>query len=115
MHEVGVSQVSVQISGYRSLHCMLARSWLPSILRARLPPRTDTYLSKIPFRTMVVNVPNTPPHRFPAPEDWPAAKVRQTFIDYFTKQEGLEHTFWPSSSVIPYDDPTLLFANAVST
>jgi alanyl-tRNA synthetase len=64
---------------------------------------------------MVVNVPNTPPHRFPAPEDWPAAKVRQTFIEYFTKQQGLEHTFWPSSSVIPYDDPTLLFANAVST
>lgn len=64
---------------------------------------------------MVVNIPDTPPHRFPAPEDWPAAKVRQTFIEYFTKQQGLEHTFWPSSSVIPYDDPTLLFANAVST
>ncbi|EJU04465.1 hypothetical protein DACRYDRAFT_20988 [Dacryopinax primogenitus] len=40
---------------------------------------------------------------------WPADKVRQTFIDYF-KARG--HTFWPSSSTIPYEDPTLLFANA---
>ncbi|KAJ9125168.1 hypothetical protein QFC22_000122 [Naganishia vaughanmartiniae] len=59
-----------------------------------------------------VNIPNTPPHAWPVPEDWPAAKVRQTFMDYFMKQKGLEHTFWPSSNVIPYDDPTLLFANA---
>ncbi|KAJ9127922.1 hypothetical protein QFC24_000207 [Naganishia onofrii] len=59
-----------------------------------------------------MNIPNTPPHPWPVPEDWPAAKVRQTFVEYFTKQQGLEHTFWPSSSVIPYDDPTLLFANA---
>lgn len=31
-------------------------------------------------------------------------------MDYFTKQHN--HTFVPSSSTIPYDDPTLLFANA---
>jgi hypothetical protein len=62
-----------------------------------------------------MNIPNTPPHAWPVPEDWPAAKVRQTFMDYFMQQKGLEHTFWPSSNVIPYDDPTLLFANAVST
>ncbi|CEP23010.1 K01872 alanyl-tRNA synthetase [Cyberlindnera jadinii] len=41
--------------------------------------------------------------------EWPAQKVRNTFLDYF-KSKG--HTFVPSSSVIPYDDPTLLFANA---
>lgn len=40
---------------------------------------------------------------------WPARKVRQAYIDYF-KSQG--HTFWPSSSTIPYEDPTLLFANA---
>lgn len=40
---------------------------------------------------------------------WPAIKVRQTFIDFFRNKE---HTFVPSSSTIPYDDPTLLFANA---
>ena len=41
--------------------------------------------------------------------DWPANKVRSTFVDYF-KQHG--HTFYASSSTIPYEDPTLLFANA---
>ncbi|PWN50994.1 hypothetical protein IE53DRAFT_386661 [Violaceomyces palustris] len=41
--------------------------------------------------------------------DWPADKVRTTFTDYF-KERG--HTFVPSSSTIPYEDPTLLFANA---
>ncbi|WVR09077.1 alanine-tRNA ligase [Kwoniella sp. DSM 27419] len=57
-------------------------------------------------------VPTTAPHPWPQPEDWPAAKVRQTFIDYFVQQPGFEHTFWPSSGVIPFDDDTLLFANA---
>lgn len=42
--------------------------------------------------------------------DWPAKKVRQTFLDYFGRDNA--HTFVPSSSTIPYDDPTLLFANA---
>lgn len=41
--------------------------------------------------------------------EWPAAKVRSTFLDFF-RERG--HTFVPSSSTIPYDDPTLLFANA---
>ena len=40
---------------------------------------------------------------------WPADKVRKTFIEFF---KGKGHTFWPSSSTIPYEDPTLLFANA---
>ncbi|KAM0746309.1 hypothetical protein T439DRAFT_330022 [Meredithblackwellia eburnea MCA 4105] len=43
---------------------------------------------------------------------WPAAKVRQTYLDYFQNIKGEEHTFVPSSSTIPYEDPTLLFANA---
>ncbi|MBW0504644.1 hypothetical protein O181_044359 [Austropuccinia psidii MF-1] len=42
--------------------------------------------------------------------DWPAAKVRRTFFDYFINKN--DHTFVHSSSVIPFDDPTLLFANA---
>ncbi|GJJ06642.1 hypothetical protein Clacol_000836 [Clathrus columnatus] len=48
-----------------------------------------------------------PLERYTGP--WSSHKVRQTFIDYF-KSKG--HTFWPSSSTIPYEDPTLLFANA---
>jgi len=47
-------------------------------------------------------VPNTP-------EGWPAAKIRDTFVEYF---KANQHTHWPSSSVVPHDDPTLLFANA---
>ncbi|PNS17979.1 alanine-tRNA ligase [Sphaceloma murrayae] len=42
-------------------------------------------------------------------EQWPAAKVRTTFLDFFKKHE---HTFVPSSSVVPLSDPTLLFTNA---
>ena len=40
---------------------------------------------------------------------WPAAKVRDQFVEYFGTKE---HKMVPSSPVVPYDDPTLLFANA---
>ena len=37
------------------------------------------------------------------------ASIRQTFIDYFVEQQ---HTFVPSSSLVPGGDQTLLFTNA---
>ena len=37
-------------------------------------------------------------------------QLRQMFIDYFVKKR--DHVHWRSSSTIPHDDPTLLFANA---
>jgi alanyl-tRNA synthetase len=40
---------------------------------------------------------------------WTADTVRQQFFDYFKSKD---HIYVPSSSVIPYEDPTLLFANA---
>lgn len=51
----------------------------------------------------------TNPATNPKVKEWPASKVRDTFLDYFKNKN---HTFVPSSSVIPHDDPTLLFANA---
>ncbi|RDX57348.1 hypothetical protein OH76DRAFT_1395138 [Lentinus brumalis] len=40
---------------------------------------------------------------------WAASKVREEFFNFFKSKN---HTYVPSSSTIPYDDPTLLFANA---
>src|SRR6202046_4158320 len=37
-------------------------------------------------------------------------QIRQQFIDFFVQKHG--HTFAPSSSVVPHDDPTLMFTNA---
>lgn len=45
-----------------------------------------------------------------AVEKWNAKTVRDTYIDYFTKENG--HTFVPSSSVVPLFDNTLLFVNS---
>ncbi|KAK9420395.1 putative Alanine--tRNA ligase [Seiridium unicorne] len=41
--------------------------------------------------------------------EWTGVKVRQTFFDFF-KERG--HTIVPSGSVVPHNDPTLLFTNA---
>ncbi|CCE81569.1 Piso0_002228 [Millerozyma farinosa CBS 7064] len=41
--------------------------------------------------------------------NWTASKVRSTFLDFFKNKN---HTFVPSSSVVPHNDPSLLFANA---
>lgn len=43
------------------------------------------------------------------PMEWPASKVRDTYIKFF---ESKGHVYWRSSPVVPHDDPTLLFANA---
>ncbi|KAI5224608.1 alanyl-tRNA synthetase [Aureobasidium subglaciale] len=77
----------------------------------QLAQRTFSHLPyNIPFRAIhtTTRAPNMASTT--ADQQWPAAKVRSTFIDYFVKKRG--HTFVPSSSVVPHSDPTLLFANA---
>ncbi len=37
-------------------------------------------------------------------------QIRKQFVEYFVQKHG--HVFVPSSSVVPHDDPTLLFTNA---
>lgn len=44
-----------------------------------------------------------------AASEWTGDKVRSSFIEYFKSKD---HVNWPSSSVVPINDPTLLFANA---
>lgn len=44
-----------------------------------------------------------------ASSSWSAAKVREEFFNFFKSKD---HPYVPSSSTIPYEDPTLLFANA---
>mmetsp|Transcript_22227 Transcript_22227/g.26690 ORF Transcript_22227/g.26690 Transcript_22227/m.26690 type:complete len:1164 (+) Transcript_22227:109-3600(+) len=44
------------------------------------------------------------------PISWPAKRVRDTFVNYFVEQR--QHQNVVSSSVVPHEDPTLLFANA---
>ena len=39
-----------------------------------------------------------------------ANEIRQSFFDFFTDNHA--HSYVHSSSTIPLDDPTLLFANA---
>src|ERR1035437_2880521 len=49
---------------------------------------------------------NSPQTRFPRMQ---AAEIRRRFLDYFARQH---HAIRPSSSLVPVDDPTLLFTNA---
>ena len=49
-------------------------------------------------------------HSDPAATAWPVSRVRSTFIEYFVKKR--DHVFFPSSPVVPVNDPTLLFANS---
>jgi len=37
-------------------------------------------------------------------------QIRRQYIDFFVQKHG--HVAVPSSSVVPHDDPTLLFTNA---
>jgi len=44
-----------------------------------------------------------------SPQPWTGARTRAAFIEFFQTKA---HTYWPSSAVVPVNDPTLLFTNA---
>ncbi|GAB6876065.1 alanine--tRNA ligase [Thermaerobacter litoralis] len=54
-------------------------------------------------------VANRAPARGAQPGGMPAAEIRRRFLEFFERNG---HTVVPSSSLIPKDDPTLLFTNA---
>lgn len=109
--------------------------FLPSLLRTapKLPPPPSSHRVHRPpaavstLRSLVLFVPAqfysargssiaaeeaslTPPMGSQVAEiEWPAKKVRETFIKFF---EDKAHVNWKSSPVVPHNDPTLLFANA---
>ncbi|KAJ6807820.1 alanine--tRNA ligase [Iris pallida] len=69
------------------------------VLRVRFSYSSATFLHSPP-----------PPAMADAAHQWPASRVRETFIDFFSSRKS--HVRWESSPVVPHDDPTLLFANA---
>ncbi|KAG8498229.1 hypothetical protein CXB51_007252 [Gossypium anomalum] len=74
-------------------------SYLSAFTGNPSPPRSFSSLPKSA----------TMPGVDPPAVEWPAKKVRDTFIKFF---EGKNHVYWKSSPVVPHNDPTLLFANA---
>ena len=85
--------------------CMPFGRWLVQFVRP-VPTCFSSGILHICRHSSMQTMSNTSAANPPA---WPAPKVRSAFMDFF-RERG--HTFVPSSSTVPYDDPTLLFANA---
>ena len=85
--------------------------WWDKTAVAEENPAFATWLSGEAESPEALAAPSAPPASAAPGSDpeWTASKVRSEFIQFF---EGKAHTMVPSSPVVPYDDPTLLFANA---
>uniref|UniRef100_A0A0E0M617 Alanine--tRNA ligase n=1 Tax=Oryza punctata TaxID=4537 RepID=A0A0E0M617_ORYPU len=91
---------------------MLVVSRLLRLSSSSQPPATRVlpaaiYLTSFSSTSAASSAPAPP--AMAGSTEWPASRVRETFISFF---ESRSHTRWPSSPVVPVDDPTLLFANA---
>ena len=71
---------------------------------------TINFVRNYEFQSSAFNDDNKEEQKYDSNLEWPASKVRQTFIDYFVNKH--QHSFQKSSPVVPLDDPTLLFTNA---
>ncbi|KAF8762367.1 hypothetical protein HU200_009546 [Digitaria exilis] len=74
---------------------------------ARVLPAAATTHLPAPFSSSSAST-TAAPMASPSLE-WSSSDVRSMFINFFKSKS---HTPWPSSPVVPVDDPTLLFANA---
>ncbi|PIA45927.1 hypothetical protein AQUCO_01600281v1 [Aquilegia coerulea] len=77
-----------------------------SVSRVRVSSSSTNLFIRASFS---INTISTMADRVEPSQEWPANRVRETFINFF-QENG--HTNWPSSPVVPVNDPTLLFANA---
>lgn len=80
-------------------------------LRAALP-HTTHLVQATPPKTPVASIADQPDlYRLAnlLGAGWTGDRVRSTFVEFFKTKR---HTFVPSSSVVPHNDPTLLFSNA---
>ena len=93
---------------------------------ARLAPEVASYLERHKFAVLLKSAVDAVLETMPA-DPIPAlvaffekeqaaqsftsvAQVRRKFVEFFETRAA--HTHWPSSPVVPHDDPTLLFINA---
>ena len=86
---------------YYTLHNLPIDSIFHTRLRSSLYSQfraLHTSTAQEPMSTHVSSIPSSSP-------TWQASKVRSTFISYF---EQNAHKYIPSSSTIPFEDPTLL-------
>ncbi|CAL8468182.1 g7721 [Coccomyxa elongata] len=80
--------------------------WHPSavaVLKSHLQPPEKAFTAPVP------GVNPGAPIDFVFNLPWTGDRVRSTFVEFF---ETKGHTAVPSSSVVPHNDPTLLFTNA---
>ncbi|KAJ4917643.1 Alanine--tRNA ligase [Raphanus sativus] len=87
-----------------ALHLLLKSSSPPRVFSSTL---RRPFLSHLRFSSSAAVMPGSEPSSEVI--QWPAKTVRDTYLDFF---KGKGHKFWPSSPVVPHNDPTLLFANA---
>ena len=97
-----VSAVSGYLHGLHDFHrsfMIFGRCFRPNRFFSSLNLIDFRRLSKRTYRASIRMDPNLT-----------AKDLRKMFVDFFV--EKYEHTFVPSSSTVPHEDPTLLFANA---
>ncbi|GER50504.1 alanine--tRNA ligase [Striga asiatica] len=94
----------IRLTSCSSFPCALRpHTFPPPPLSSAHPPPSRLFAAARTLRNIAVMGSQ------PTETEWPASRVRETFIKFF---EGKSHVNFRSSPVVPHNDPTLLFANA---